>query len=104
MSMWDGPPGRLIMIAAFGVVGRATVPPLACALSRSMSESARPAPNAPIARKLRRVSPSQKRCLEPRKFNIFIPLVDGNPSERPKRERIDFSLAGQAGLQGDQRG
>jgi hypothetical protein len=45
----------------------------AVALSRSISASVMPAPNAPMLRKLRRVMPSQKRCLLPQSVNIAIP-------------------------------
>src|SRR5438045_3828386 len=62
------------MMAAFGEVGREPVPGLACARNRSMSLKARPAPNAPIFRKFRRLRPSQNRCLEPNRFNMAIPL------------------------------
>src|SRR5438132_7381356 len=46
---------------------------LAWALARSMSASVRPAPKAPIFRKLRRDTPSQNCWAEPRRFNIFDP-------------------------------
>src|SRR3954452_24703958 len=42
-------------------------------LERSMSARGKPAPNAPICRKLRRERPSQNRCFEPRMLNIRIP-------------------------------
>src|SRR5262249_34862105 len=47
---------------------------LALALARSMSASVRPAPKAPILRKLRRLMPSQKRCLAPQMVSIESPL------------------------------
>jgi hypothetical protein len=46
----------------------------AIARSRNMSASVRPAPRAPILRKLRRLMPSQKRCLAPKIVNIMAPL------------------------------
>src|SRR5262245_49670992 len=62
------------MIADFGRDGApgARVFSLADALSLSMSAKVRPAPNAPILRKLRRLRPSQKPCLFPRNVNILL--------------------------------
>src|SRR6185369_1941637 len=70
MSMCDGPPGRLIMIADF-LRPLAGLPSAAAeARRRSMSASVRPAPNAPTWRKLRRVMPSQNFCAVLQKVNI----------------------------------
>src|SRR5437899_566015 len=41
--------------------------------SRSMSANDRPAPKAPIFRKLRRLTPSQKPCLFPQNVNMMHP-------------------------------
>src|SRR5439155_17728814 len=52
----------LLVVPRFGVAAVL----LPSARERSMSASVRPAPKAPIFRKLRRLRPSQKRCLLPR--------------------------------------
>src|SRR5271165_1838248 len=44
--------------------------PAAPACRRSISASVRPAPKAPILRKLRRLTPSQNRCRSPQKVNM----------------------------------
>ena len=51
----------------------------ACAvLSRSMSASVRPAPNAPIWRKSRRVTPSQNVWGEPRNRSMTGPSIEAD--------------------------
>src|SRR5690242_11792288 len=59
------------------------VPVPARARSRSMSASVRPAPNAPILRKLRRLRPSQNRCLAPQSVNIGKPPCVGKKELSP---------------------
>src|SRR5262245_17174621 len=50
---------------------------------RSMSASVRPAPKAPICRKLRRDKPSQKRCLAPQNVSMA-----GPPKQRRRQELL----------------
>src|SRR5437588_557185 len=62
---------------------------------RSISARVRPAPKAPIFRKLRRVTPSQKPCLAPQIVSMRIPpyymgdalgeQIDGSPDRAGKR-------------------
>src|SRR5262245_56901576 len=59
---------------------------IAAARARSMSASVRPAPNAPIFRKLRRVTPSQKPCLAPQMVNMAI------PPKTQTAEPLDFQV------------
>ncbi len=46
------------------------------ARSRNISARVSPAPNAPICKKLRRVSPSQNFCLAPKSVNIAFPPLN----------------------------
>src|SRR5438128_9703268 len=69
------------MMADLLVVARAAG--LAKARPRSMSASVRPAPNAPICRKLRRVRPSQNFCLAPQIVNIDNPPYSGKVGDTP---------------------
>src|SRR5215831_2003710 len=57
------------MMAAFG-----DVLPFARARRRSISARVKPAPKAPILRKLRREMPSQKRCRDPQIVSIVVSL------------------------------
>src|SRR5690348_15123696 len=65
------------MMADLVDVARGGVPPgstrASPARARSRSAKLRPAPNAPTRRKLRRVMPSQKRCLAPQMVNMELP-------------------------------
>src|ERR1022692_1138590 len=61
------------MMADFGRDGAAwfgSAPAFAC--KRSISARVKPAPKAPILRKVRRLTPSQNPCLDPRNVNIQI--------------------------------
>src|SRR5438552_3406621 len=64
------------MMAALLAEGLA---PPAVALTRSISASDRPAPNAPIFRKPRRLMPSQKRWRAPQSVNIAVTPLVRNP-------------------------
>src|SRR5437764_4191327 len=73
-------------------------PELVASRARSMPASVRPAPKAPIWRKLRREMPSQKRCVLPHRVNIgrtpqqVVSRSPGRP-ERNRGETFDTSHA-----------
>src|SRR5215468_2824543 len=70
------------MMAAFG-----DVLPFAEARKRSISESVKPAPKAPILRKLRREMPSQKRCRGPQIVSMVV-----SPSPEVTEDGGDTSM------------
>src|SRR4051794_14293695 len=59
------------------------------ALTRSRSASDRPAPKAPIFRKLRRLMPSQKPCLAPQNVNMLVPPLIETRDPVPPDSEID---------------
>src|SRR5881227_416066 len=69
------------------------------ALARSMSARVRPAPKAPIWRKLRRLTPSQKPCGEPRNRSMDGLLKRGTVGKGVCR-RVGASRAGAAEVAG----
>src|SRR5947209_12363475 len=73
------------MMAALRLLLLVVVP---AAWARSIPASDRPAPNAPILRKLRRLMPSQKRCFWPKMVNIEqSPLTSVSAGRSPGAER-----------------
>src|SRR5262245_52670111 len=64
-----------MMADLFDAARPAAGEPFAWARARSRSASVRPAPKAPIFRKLRRLMPSQNFCLPPQMVSMDSPLA-----------------------------